>query len=92
MPSAHRAETTHELPRVERTDIRNAPPIFIRFATVKHGALDGYGAVVPSCCDDPLGDACRVERVVSLSVPSWNEVLGWLKEMDTLRKAAQLTA
>ena len=30
--------------------------------------------------------------VASLSVPSWNQVLGWLKEMDALRKATQLTA
>ncbi len=30
--------------------------------------------------------------MASLSVPSWNQVLGWLKEMDTLRKATQLTA
>ena len=31
-------------------------------------------------------------KVASLSVPSWNQVLGWLKEMDTLRKATELTA
>ena len=30
--------------------------------------------------------------VASLSVPSWNQVLGWLKEMEALRKATQLTA
>ena len=31
-------------------------------------------------------------KVASLSVPSWNQVLGWLKEMDGLRKTIQLTA
>ena len=30
--------------------------------------------------------------MASLSTPSWNQVLGWLKEMDTLRKATELTA
>ena len=32
------------------------------------------------------------QGMASLSVLSWNQVLGWLKEMDTLRKATQLTA
>ena len=30
--------------------------------------------------------------MASLSAPSLNQVLGWLKGMDTLRKAIQLTA
>ena len=30
--------------------------------------------------------------MASLSVPSWNQVQGWLKEMDALRKATELTA
>jgi len=32
------------------------------------------------------------DGMASLTVPSGNQVLGWLKEMDTLRKATQLTA
>ena len=31
-------------------------------------------------------------RGLSLSVPSWNRVQGWLKEMDGLRKTTELTA
>ena len=34
----------------------------------------------------------RGKGLASLSVPSWNQVLGWLKEMDTLRKATELAA
>ena len=34
----------------------------------------------------------KTDAMGSLSVPSWNQVQGWLKEMDTLRKATELTA
>ena len=32
------------------------------------------------------------EKVASLRVPSWNQLLGWLKEMDTLRRSGQNAA
>jgi len=32
------------------------------------------------------------EKVASLRVPSWNQLLGWLKEMDALRRSGQNSA
>ncbi len=52
-----------------------------------HAEVTGTGSLGPF-----LSGVLLPKGMASLSVPSWNQVLCWLKEMDTLRKATQLTA
>ena len=60
---------------------------FTPLAEPKRWELRGHGTLA-----GVFAAECFPEGRASLSVPSWNQVLGWLKEMDTLRKATQLTA